>query len=411
MENSELITNALNYIRSEIQKNNITIDDIANNAGFSTDYFNRMFLAHTGFNVMEYVRFTRLKKASYLLRTTNKDILNIALECGYEAHESFTRAFKKQYGKTPSCYRESMKGIEVLWGEYHNDTIGARIAHEFTNFKIADSDEAIDFLLEHDAIRHGYEAICFNINGGAALYDGNFLSDGFIWFQEYGERIEGWIFSDYYEKITEYLKTFSDGRFDMAFYTLDDDERVTNLLKKHGVNYGKISCHENRIYRGEPYKITPPQGYSMRELKANDSDILAKYYSTKQDHMTLQFLQTRLDQRDIDNNEEHSVFLFGIFHNDEMIGISYGGLQKAHGFVMNNCIETSFLPKYENDDLYKYAFQFVTNATLQKGAIPFDDIQYEGSLGQRGNFEASDFGYETVTIMYRIEPLLLTSQQ
>ena len=54
MENSELITKALNYIKSENKKSDITIDDVAAHAGFSTDYFNRIFFAHTGFNIMEY---------------------------------------------------------------------------------------------------------------------------------------------------------------------------------------------------------------------------------------------------------------------------------------------------------------------------------------------------------------------
>ena len=43
MENSELITKALNYIKSENKKSDITIDDVATHAGFSTDYFNRIF--------------------------------------------------------------------------------------------------------------------------------------------------------------------------------------------------------------------------------------------------------------------------------------------------------------------------------------------------------------------------------
>ena len=49
MENSELITKALNYIKSQNKKSDITIEDVATHAGFSTDYFNRIFFAHTGF--------------------------------------------------------------------------------------------------------------------------------------------------------------------------------------------------------------------------------------------------------------------------------------------------------------------------------------------------------------------------
>lgn len=404
MENSELIVKALNYIKKETQKSDITIDDVAFSAGFSADYFNRIFLAHTGFNVMEYVRFTRLKKASHLLRTTDRDILDIALDCGYEAQESFTRAFKKQYGATPGDYRRKMKGAEILWGEYHNETIGQRIAHEFTGFKIADPDEAIDFLLEKDAFRHGYEAICFVVNGGAALYDGETLEDGFIWFQEYGDRIEGWIFSDDYGKIGEYISIFSDGRFDMVFFTLDSDEKIMSELKRRGVNI-TYERRENRIYRGEPYVITAPQGYFVRELSAKDREIIAKYYSVmqKRPFPPSSMILRDLEARDTLGNEEHSVFVFGIFQGGEMVGISCGGLQRAHGFVMNNCIETSILPGHESDELYRYAFKFVTNAVLEKGAVPFDDIQRTDSPYAKGNFDSKDLGYETVTAVCRVK--------
>lgn len=92
METQELIRKAIGYIKSSYTEN-LTIADIADHAGFCTDYFNRLFRAHTGFTVMEYVRFARLSRAAVLLRSTSRDIIDIALECGYETHESFTRAF------------------------------------------------------------------------------------------------------------------------------------------------------------------------------------------------------------------------------------------------------------------------------------------------------------------------------
>ena len=166
MENSELITKAINYIKSQNKKSDITIDDIATHAGFSTDYFNRVFYAHTGFNIMEYVRFSRMKKAARLLRSTNRDILDIALDCGYEAHESFSRAFKNQYGMSPSEYRRKYEKTEAFYGDFFNDTIAQRLLYEFKDFKVADSDEVIDYMLETDAVRYGYTAVCFRVNGG-----------------------------------------------------------------------------------------------------------------------------------------------------------------------------------------------------------------------------------------------------
>ena len=107
MENSELITKTLWYIRNQKSNTALTIDDIAEHAGFSTDYFNRIFLAHTGFNVMEYLRFCRLKNAAMVLRNSDVNVLDVALQSGYETHESFSRAFKKQFAQTPALYRRA----------------------------------------------------------------------------------------------------------------------------------------------------------------------------------------------------------------------------------------------------------------------------------------------------------------
>ena len=65
MENHELVTKALGYIDRSFRSGDMTIEAIAAKAGFSTDYFNRIFRAHTGFSVMEYVRFRRLAHGAH----------------------------------------------------------------------------------------------------------------------------------------------------------------------------------------------------------------------------------------------------------------------------------------------------------------------------------------------------------
>ena len=80
MENKELITKAVNYAKKNATSTDLTVKDIAENAGFSIDYFSRLFLAHTGFTVMAYVNYMRLKKAVVLLRNTEMSLLDITLE-------------------------------------------------------------------------------------------------------------------------------------------------------------------------------------------------------------------------------------------------------------------------------------------------------------------------------------------
>ena len=404
MENSELITKALNYIKSQNKKSDITIEDVATHAGFSTDYFNRIFFAHTGFNIMEYVRFSRLKKAANLLRGTDSDILNIALDCGYEAHESFSRAFKNQYGMSPSEYRKKYEKVEAYYGDFYNDTIGARLLHEFKGFKLADSDEVIDYLLETDSLRYGYTAVCFRVNGGAALYNGEDFRDGFVWFTEWDNRFEGEIICDNWDKIAEYKKTFSDERFDMVLYTLESDEIIKNEFAKRGVVIGNIKRRQSNVYSGKAYVLSPIEGISMRLIKYEDVDLVTKFYAERYPNRgsnspRLKYLKHELYQRDVIGNTQHSVFMFGIFKGERLIGISDGGLQNAHGFVINNCVVTSILPEYETEELYQYAFKFVTNAALERGALPVDDTQTPNTpeKNKSGAFNSTDLGYKTVT--------------
>ena len=404
MENSELITKALNYIKSENKKSDITIDDVATHAGFSTDYFNRIFFAHTGFNIMEYVRFSRLKKAAHLLRGTNNDILDIAVDCGYEAHESFSRAFKNQYGISPSEYRKKYEKVEAYYGDFYNDTIGARLLHEFKDFKLADSDDVIDYLLETDALRYGYTAVCFRVNGGAALYNGEDFRDGFVWFTEWDNRFEGEIICDDWDKIAEYKKVFSDKRFGMVLYTLESDEEIKDEFSKRGVTIGNINRRQSNIYTGEPYALTPIEDITMRLIKYDDVDLVGKFFSERypdrgSNSPRLKYLKHELHQRDVIGNMEHSVFMFGIFKGNRLIGVSDGGLQNAHGFVINNCVVTSVLREYETEELYQYAFKFVTNAALEKGALPVDDTQTPNTPNENksGIFNSTDLGYQTIT--------------
>jgi len=403
MENSELITKALQYIKTATVNSEISIEDVANHAGFSTDYFNRIFLAHTGFNVMEYVRFSRMKKAAHLLRCTDKDILNIALDCGYEAHESFARTFKKQYGVSPTEYRKQTEKTEPLYGDFHNDTVGARLIHEFEGFKLANTDEVIDHMLETNALKYIDVAILCQVNGGAALYNGKDFQDGFVWFFELNGKFMGEIVCEKYDKISEYLKIFSDDRFDMYFHTTDDDKTVKEKLLKYEICFKDIERRMELYYADEPYLITPPLGYTMRELKYEDFDAILSFANKKKSSDFDRFvenLKRELYQRDESGNTKHSVFVFGIFYEKELVGISLGCLQQVHGFVINNSISTSLLDKHKNKDILEYAFKFVTNAALQKGALPTDETYI--SENKTEEIDPVNLGYKIATYSCRI---------
>src|SRR5262249_39313322 len=55
--------------------------------------------------VNEYVRRLRLESAAVALKTTERGILQIALDAGYNSHEAFTRAFRQMFAVAPSEFR------------------------------------------------------------------------------------------------------------------------------------------------------------------------------------------------------------------------------------------------------------------------------------------------------------------
>jgi AraC family transcriptional regulator len=84
----------------------LTREVLADLAGFSVPHFHRIFTAQLGENIASYVRRVRLERAARKLRWGAVDITQVALAAGYDTHTAFSRAFKQQYGFTPSQFRQ-----------------------------------------------------------------------------------------------------------------------------------------------------------------------------------------------------------------------------------------------------------------------------------------------------------------
>lgn len=85
---------------------NLTLHQLSQNQGYSEYYISRKFTQVAGMRLRDYLRYRRLAFTLKELRSTNRSILDIAVEFGFSSHESFTRAFKEAYGITPSRYRQ-----------------------------------------------------------------------------------------------------------------------------------------------------------------------------------------------------------------------------------------------------------------------------------------------------------------
>ena len=83
----------------------LTLDALAQVAGYSKYHLSRLFKSAVGFPLHQYIARRRITNAAYALVTTDQPLLQIALAAGYETQPSFTRAFRKAYGLNPQAYR------------------------------------------------------------------------------------------------------------------------------------------------------------------------------------------------------------------------------------------------------------------------------------------------------------------
>jgi AraC-like DNA-binding protein len=81
----------------------LRLADLAELAAMSRFHFERVFAGYSGETPLARVRRLRLARARQQLeRGDVGTVLSLALACGYDSHEGFTRAFKQQFGVAPS---------------------------------------------------------------------------------------------------------------------------------------------------------------------------------------------------------------------------------------------------------------------------------------------------------------------
>ncbi len=95
----------MKYIRAHISEP-LDRETLAAVAGFSIPHFHRVFTAHVGESAISYIRRLRLERAARKLRMGAVDITEVALAAGYDTHAAFGKAFKQQFGLSPSEFRQ-----------------------------------------------------------------------------------------------------------------------------------------------------------------------------------------------------------------------------------------------------------------------------------------------------------------
>jgi AraC family transcriptional regulator len=101
----ECIETVQQYIREHLDEP-LNREVLATVANFSVPHLHRIFTGCVGENIASYVRRMRLERAGRKLRIGAINITEVALAAGYQTHAAFGKAFKQQYGLSPSEFRQ-----------------------------------------------------------------------------------------------------------------------------------------------------------------------------------------------------------------------------------------------------------------------------------------------------------------
>ena len=109
----------VSYIQRHLD-DEITLDELADVAYFSKYHFHRIFAGMMGETLKKFIRRLRLERAALNLIKTNRSVVDIAFQAGYESHEAFTRAFKEMFAAPPQNFRKDNTSPNTMFNAKAN---------------------------------------------------------------------------------------------------------------------------------------------------------------------------------------------------------------------------------------------------------------------------------------------------
>lgn len=103
---ADTVKNVLDYIHSNY-RGSVTLPDLARHAHMSKEYLCRIFREVSDTSPITYLNRYRIMQSAHLLRSTDKSISEIALDCGFNGSSYFNKLFMRFMKCTPGEYRRA----------------------------------------------------------------------------------------------------------------------------------------------------------------------------------------------------------------------------------------------------------------------------------------------------------------
>lgn len=107
MDNIEILQKVVNYIEANL-KTELNYEELARLVGYSPYHFLHMFGDVIGMPLSAYITRRRVKYAIYDISKGEK-LIDVALAYGFDTHSGFFKAFKREFGCSPSKYVRTSK--------------------------------------------------------------------------------------------------------------------------------------------------------------------------------------------------------------------------------------------------------------------------------------------------------------
>lgn len=113
MDWTEAVREAVSYVEKHITED-ITMYDVADHVHVSPYYFHKGFSILCGYSITEYIRNRRLALAGQELLAEDVTVMELAMKYGYDSPDSFTKAFTRFHGHSPSVARKDKTMLKAF---------------------------------------------------------------------------------------------------------------------------------------------------------------------------------------------------------------------------------------------------------------------------------------------------------
>jgi AraC-like DNA-binding protein len=109
VKDKEFMDELVEIIDTQLVNPDLDIDYLCSKVGMSRTKLYQKIKNITGQSIGEFIRTIRLKKAAYIMTHEDVPLSEIMYRIGIQTQSYFTKAFKKEFGKTPTQFMQELK--------------------------------------------------------------------------------------------------------------------------------------------------------------------------------------------------------------------------------------------------------------------------------------------------------------